>query len=339
MLPNAEIVGGTILRIPAIQSPNFNLVSMIGWEILQTGQAYFFGIVTSGAFQGTNFVINSGGAFFYNGTPALGNLIAAITPTAGGDTFGNTVGSGFTITEPGGSLFNTKGSQLFNGGVIAPFTVNSGGASEQEQLYLFGPSVLSSHDSVGIFLTSTSKDLSIPASGQLVYEDTSSVNHIELTWGPGGVTFPNGPGVNMGTPALATATGTPTVGGTETRDAVLGNYVFTALAGHRYEARLDGQVNNGSVLADLYAVNIRNGGSSTPTAASPCVASSQAYIKAVGSADRDSVPVRDTFKPAAGTVTLSVFCIRIIGTGVYTPVSAQFLPNGRELYVVDLGLA
>ncbi|MCW2899979.1 MAG: hypothetical protein JWO67_2244, partial [Streptosporangiaceae bacterium] len=67
------IVAGQNLLIPGIQSPNFSIAGQTGWAILKTGQAYFFSITASGtvtatAFIGTNFVINSPGAFFYNGT-------------------------------------------------------------------------------------------------------------------------------------------------------------------------------------------------------------------------------------------------------------------------------
>src|SRR5258708_4284105 len=59
------------------------------------GNAYPAGInvvagsITGTVFMGTNFIINSQGLFFYSGTPALGNLIAALAPASGSDTFGN----------------------------------------------------------------------------------------------------------------------------------------------------------------------------------------------------------------------------------------------------------
>jgi hypothetical protein len=59
------------------------------------GNAYPQGFnVTQGAisgttFSGTDFIINSAGAFFYSGTPAAGNLFNAIASAAGTDAFGN----------------------------------------------------------------------------------------------------------------------------------------------------------------------------------------------------------------------------------------------------------
>jgi len=67
------------------------------------GNAYPQGFnVTKGAisgttFTGSNFVINSSGAFFYSGTPASGNLVASVAPAGGTDSFGNTFQAGFVI--------------------------------------------------------------------------------------------------------------------------------------------------------------------------------------------------------------------------------------------------
>lgn len=62
------------------------------------GNVYPAGFSAGGgsSFTGTNFVINSTGAFFYSGTPALGNIIASITATAGVDPHGNVYLAGVT---------------------------------------------------------------------------------------------------------------------------------------------------------------------------------------------------------------------------------------------------
>lgn len=101
------VVGGQGALIRSeIKSPNFSMAPQQGWAILKTGIAYFFDIVATGSitansFDGTDFVINSNGAFFYNGTPANGNLILALASVAGVDGFGNSYGSGFTAGAPG----------------------------------------------------------------------------------------------------------------------------------------------------------------------------------------------------------------------------------------------
>lgn len=99
--PGKPAFGGTVLRIPAIQSPNY-VPGISGWAIFQNGtvefnSGTFRGTVTAGEFDGTDFVINSAGAFFYSATPALGNLTASITVPniTGTDAFGNHWFGGF----------------------------------------------------------------------------------------------------------------------------------------------------------------------------------------------------------------------------------------------------
>jgi hypothetical protein len=102
------VVAGTQLVIPQINSPNY-VLGVTGWAIRRDGTAQFTGIVLiSGTFTGTNFIINSLGAFFYNGPPAAGNLIASIAPAAGADDGkGNAFQGGIT------SYSGTSFAQLF----------------------------------------------------------------------------------------------------------------------------------------------------------------------------------------------------------------------------------
>jgi hypothetical protein len=76
------------LAIPSIQSPNF-LHNVTGWQIDKNGNAEFNNLQIRGTFLGLDFIINSSGAFFYNGPPALGNLKISIASVAGIDQFGN----------------------------------------------------------------------------------------------------------------------------------------------------------------------------------------------------------------------------------------------------------
>jgi hypothetical protein len=50
--------------------------------------------ITGATFEGTNWIENAQGSFLYNGTPAAGNLAAAIAPAAGTDAYGNTYEDG-----------------------------------------------------------------------------------------------------------------------------------------------------------------------------------------------------------------------------------------------------
>jgi hypothetical protein len=335
MQPSSGIVGGTVLRIPAIQSPNFNLATMTGWAILQNGTAYFFDGVTAGEFVGTNYVISSAGAFFYNGTPGTGNLFLAIAPGSGTDPYGNVYFGGMTLfgNVPGAVLsFFSGGLADDSPSVIESYAVNDGTATEQEVLAIQGPNNTFELLSYAYMtMLSASKDGTIPAGGNLGYSAPGGVETSILSWGPAGVTFPNGPGQNMGTPAATGTDGTPSVGAVETRDAILGNYVFTAQAAHRYQVRYDDALLQGSVLADFFQVNIRDGGSSTPVATSALLASTRVVASIAGSPMASDVA--NTFTPTAGTHTLGIFTARQTGTGIGTP------RGSRQLYVVDMGLA
>jgi hypothetical protein len=65
---------------------------------LDVTQGSISGSVISGStFEGTDFLIDSAGAFFYAGTPATGNLFVSISAGSGTDTFGNAYQTGVQI--------------------------------------------------------------------------------------------------------------------------------------------------------------------------------------------------------------------------------------------------
>ena len=133
------------------------------------------------------------------------------------------------------------------------------------------------------------------------------------------------------TPTTTSSTGTATSGTTETRDAVLGDYQFTAIAGVRYLLVYVGCRMNTTVANDLYEIRIRNGGASSPTSASTLIAAHAKVVNVVGGGGQETCDVFATFVPGAGTVTLSAFTVRTAGTGVGTPTTS------RELFVIALG--
>lgn len=97
----------------------------------------------------------------------------------------------------------------------------------------------------------------------------------------------------------------------EARDAVLGSYTFTAVAGRRYNVYF-----NGTAFVDgagSYQVMIRNGGATTPTTASPAVAS-VAFTADAASSYAPAVMLGQ-ISPGAGVQTLSMFISRISGAG------------------------
>lgn len=127
--------------------------------------------------------------------------------------------------------------------------------------------------------------------------------------------------VGLPAPVSAASNGTATSGTTETRDTVLGNYTFTVPtvgASWRYQAMALAVGVNASVTNDVYRINIRDGGASTPTSSSTLVASIQTSAISVAA---QSHCVLGTWVPGAGTHTLGVFLVRIAGTGIGTPVA------------------
>lgn len=89
MIPENPVVGGTVLRRAAIQSPNF-VSGSAGWTIKQDGSAEFNNLVIR------NGQIVSGTALFYSGAAAAGNLVASIAAAAGTDSKGNAYLAGVT---------------------------------------------------------------------------------------------------------------------------------------------------------------------------------------------------------------------------------------------------
>ena len=114
--PENPVVGGTVLRRQAIESPNY-VPGVSGWTIKQDGSAEFNNLTLRGTFNGTNYVINSSGAFFYSPSEGAGNLINSITNSSGTDPFGNiylngsaSYGGNQATTSVNGVLFFYTGS-------------------------------------------------------------------------------------------------------------------------------------------------------------------------------------------------------------------------------------
>jgi hypothetical protein len=121
------VVGGTALRIPAIQSPNYD-PGLAGWIIKINGDAEFNNLTIRGQFFGTDFIINSSGIFFYSGTPAAGNMTGSWAQTAGSDAFGNAYPAGIKVYSATGSavLSPVDGSFLSTGSSGATVRIGDG---------------------------------------------------------------------------------------------------------------------------------------------------------------------------------------------------------------------
>jgi len=123
---NPIVGGGGGLVYPSIHSPNFNVASPgaspnPSWAILKNGLAYFFGLVLAGgSITAPDWIINSSGAFFYNGPGALGNppVLAIVPPGVTQDPFGNGVSPVLNIGNQQGAHagFDNQGNLFFTNG-------------------------------------------------------------------------------------------------------------------------------------------------------------------------------------------------------------------------------
>lgn len=93
MTPGNPAFGGTVLRIPAEQSPNY-VAGVSGWFIGQNGFAEFNDLTVRGG-------VSSGGTdLYYDGAPAAGNLVGSVSGAGGADGFGNAYLAGFVSYFP-----------------------------------------------------------------------------------------------------------------------------------------------------------------------------------------------------------------------------------------------
>lgn len=191
-----QILGGSNKLVrSAIESPNF-VAGSAGWQVRKDGSAefnngVFRGTVTAGTFQGADFVITTGGAFFYSGTPAAGNLIASIAPAQGTDAYGNFYNPGVNIyghgVTSGNLLFPVVGATAEAFPAFATsYGYNAGLADEGQTWQLFGSQETGETDMASIGLLSSAKDGSIFAQGSLLYYTRGAQAEQQcLIWGQG----------------------------------------------------------------------------------------------------------------------------------------------------------
>lgn len=193
------VVGGTSLRIPAIQSPNFSMGPPVaGWSIQQNGNAYFGNVTISGEYVGTDFIIDDSGIFFYSGAPATGNLVVSIAAVAGTDAYGNTYPSGFSLSGGGRSvvLGLTGGSPLeyFVTGLAATMNsaaiqalVQGSGTSAYDFLQILSAEDTTQKTLMLIGLGGASADGTTVPEFTVQYKDASNTFHTEFQVSPTGV--------------------------------------------------------------------------------------------------------------------------------------------------------
>lgn len=142
-------------------------------------------------------------------------------------------------------------------------------------------------------------------------------------------------GAVLGTPKTSALDGTASTLTNEVRDAVLGDYVFTAVAGHWYEIVYTGALANMSAANSRMATRIRDGGASTPTTGSPLVGETTNYCVETGTAGRNSIRLGGRVSQfTSGIHTLSLFTISLdSATSTQVPDTVGL----RQLYVKYAG--
>lgn len=94
---------GALIR-PAIKSPDYD-PGVSGWSINRDGSAEFNNLTVRGTFNGTDYVVSEDGIFFYDGTPAAGNMTGSWAPMNGIDPYGNAYIAGLTLYSSVGNVF------------------------------------------------------------------------------------------------------------------------------------------------------------------------------------------------------------------------------------------
>lgn len=98
------LTAGTVLVRSDIRSQNF-VSGSAGWIIEADGDAEFNSVIIRGG------TVVSGLALYYDGPPALGNLILSISADAGTDAYGNTYLAGLGVYSSDG-VVNALGSEF-----------------------------------------------------------------------------------------------------------------------------------------------------------------------------------------------------------------------------------
>jgi hypothetical protein len=102
------LTAGTVLVRSDIRSQNY-VAGSAGWIIEADGDAEFNSVVIRGG------TVVSGLALYYNGPPALGNLIMSIAAAAGTDAFGNAYVQGLGVYGADGDIQVNNGQLLMEG--------------------------------------------------------------------------------------------------------------------------------------------------------------------------------------------------------------------------------
>lgn len=264
---NSILGGASKLIRAAIQSPNY-IPGTTGWTVNKDGSAEFNNLSIRGTFFGLTYIINSSGAFFYSGTPALGNLVISIATSAGTDSFGNAYKADVGVYSPDGTFIEliagTPASVFIGSGDSAEATpaqfltqVSGAGVTRKIATTLRAPRVSGENAGAAssLVLISPSADLSQRTSVSLVASD-DGVNFSTINMNQTGITAAGTTSVQLvsGTASITVTptsiTASPTVpfisnGGTPANPTIISTDTWNLLA------PANGWANAGGGLAKL----------------------------------------------------------------------------------------
>jgi hypothetical protein len=344
------------LTSPVLNTPTINGATVTG--TLNVGV-----LDATGSVMGTDFVASG-----LTGATSPSRYVGAVGGIGGPPTTGTFAVGDYTIDGIGGKVFvcTTAGSPgtfaqmvnetsiqtLNNKTLVSP--VITGTATGSGNISLSG--FLTGSDFVAIGRTGATAASTYAGGhaagppvtgtfslGDFIVDQTGNIWVCISAGSPGTwQTVGGGQGI-VAAPISSASLGTATSGTTDTIDSVLGNYVFTAIAGRRYKVIMTGLFGNATAVPGSWACRIRDSGSgSTPTTASAAVVDTMwnSIGTTAGGAGRMEIHMEDTFVASgSGTHTLAFFAQAVSGTNVFTPTSAAN-NNGtgsRKLWVEDIG--
>lgn len=192
---NSILAGVTLIR-EAIQSQNYEAGSE-GWTIDADGHAEFNDIVIRGG------TVVSGLALYYNGPPALGNLILSIAAQPGTDEFGNDYVQGLGVYGAGG-VMQALGAELTvtssNGSAVNILTGGAGQANMElvpRDLVgtVWNPAEVSTTmgglNRPGLQLSSPSDDVNTQSATIILFGGGPTTTNTDILFGAGRVNFNN----------------------------------------------------------------------------------------------------------------------------------------------------
>jgi hypothetical protein len=169
----------------------------------------------------------------------------------------------------------------------------------------------------------------------LVYPPTLAVAGVEMTADALNAILFKIPWGLVAAPIRTNTSGTPTAADlVEVRDTTITPYVFTARADRYYRVCYTGIQMNGATVSSRALCRIRDGGASTPNAASTLIAETLSYLTETSSAGRTTSDIVMVITLSAGTHTFAPFTQGPDST-ITTPTSTTAV--GRTLWVEDAG--